>query len=285
MDYLIVTPVKNEADRIGATLQSVMRQTVKPREWIIIDDFSTDGTADIIRRHLPHHQYMRLLTAPQTPAGDYSSRVVQLVKFGLARVRSDAEMIVKLDGDVQFGPDFFAGILSEFEQNPQLGIASGLLTENGVPEDVDISSGNTRGATKCYRRSCLSDIGGLYASTGWDTIDNAAARARSWETRILPFEFEHLKPEGSGAGSALYNHYRTGLANGRIPYHGLYFTLKALSKAMNPPVLLGPLAQALGYCQTRFLRRERPFPRFISNQVRKEQRTYLVKRLARLLPF
>ena len=56
MDYLIVTPVKNEASRIGATLQSVMRQTVKPREWIIIDDFSTDGTADIIRRHLPHHQ-------------------------------------------------------------------------------------------------------------------------------------------------------------------------------------------------------------------------------------
>ncbi|MGA0557724.1 glycosyltransferase family A protein [Larkinella sp. VNQ87] len=279
MDYVIITPAKNEAERIGTTLQSVIAQTVQPREWLIIDDRSIDGTADVVRRYLPENRHIRLVTAPEILKGDYSSRVVQLINYGLDLLSTEAEILVKLDADVQFKPDFFASILREFEQHPRLGIASGFLTIDGVREKIDLSAGNTRGATKCYRKICLTDIGGLYPYTSWDTIDNAAARAKGWETRILPYEFEHLKPEGSKAGSKLYNHYRTGLANGRIPYVSWYFMLKAFSKLFELPLFLAPFVQVWGYVQTRFIRRERPFPAFITRQIRKEQKAYLRRRL------
>ncbi|WP_128548316.1 glycosyltransferase family A protein [Larkinella soli] len=279
MDYVIITPVRNEAERVETTLRSVVSQTLRPVQWIIVDDQSTDGTADIVRRYLPDHPWIRLEAAPDMPRNDYSSRVVQLVNYGLKKLEKEAEIIVKLDGDVQFSPDFFARILGDFERNPQLGIASGLLTINGIREKFDISTGNTRGATKCYRKTCLTDIGGLYPYTSWDTIDNAAARAKGWETRILPYEFEHLKPEGSKAGSKLYNHYRTGLANGRIPYVGSYFFIKAFSKLLESPLFLAPFVQSWGYIKTRFIRRERPFPSYITAQIRKEQRAYLRRRL------
>ncbi|GAB3317348.1 glycosyltransferase family A protein [Larkinella ripae] len=279
MDYVIITPAKNEGERIETTLRSVVAQTVQPREWLIIDDRSTDETAEVVRRYLSEHSGIRLVTAPEILQGDYSSRVVQLVNYGLNLLSAKAEIIVKLDADVQFKPDFFAHILAEFEQNPRLGIASGFLTIDGVREKLDISSGNTRGATKCYRKVCLDDIGGLYPYTSWDTIDNAAARARGWQTRILPYEFEHLKPEGSKAGSKVYNHYRTGLANGRIPYVSWYFMIKAFSKLFEFPLFIAPFIQSWGYFQARFIRRERPFPPFITMQIRKEQKMYLRRRL------
>ncbi len=41
----VVIPVHNRADRIGPALQSVLGQTLPPREVIVVDDGSDDGTA------------------------------------------------------------------------------------------------------------------------------------------------------------------------------------------------------------------------------------------------
>ncbi|GAA4400235.1 hypothetical protein GCM10023187_13200 [Nibrella viscosa] len=279
LTYVIVTPVRNEGEHIEATLQSVIAQTNKPRLWVIVDDQSTDRTPALLHQYAGRYPWIKVVSGPDLKRNDYSSRVVQLFNYGLSLVDVAYDVVVKLDGDVYFKPDFFAGILAEFRQNPRLGIASGHLTLNGVREKADTSAGNTRGATKCYRKACLADIGGVYPYTSWDTVDNAGARAKGWETRMLPYEFEHLKPEGSRAGSPLYNHYRTGLSNGRIPYVGAYFMAKALSKALEPPFLLAPLVQLYGYIQTRFIRKERPFPDFVTQQVRKEQKAYLLRRI------
>ena len=47
----IVTVVKNDANRLRETIESIAKQTYKPMELIIIDGKSTDGTLDIIREH------------------------------------------------------------------------------------------------------------------------------------------------------------------------------------------------------------------------------------------
>ncbi|WP_324617713.1 asparagine synthase (glutamine-hydrolyzing) [Microvirga pudoricolor] len=279
LTFVVISPVRNEGSYIEATLQSVIEQTVKPSMWIIVDDHSTDQTANILARYAAQHSWIKIVLGPELQPKDYSSRVVELFNFGLSQVHIPCDIVVKLDGDVSFDTTFFANIVSEFLHNDRLGIASGHLTTNGIREKAQTAVGNTRGATKFYRAACLSDIGGVFPHTSWDTIDNAAARAKGWETRMLPFEFEHLKPEGGRVGSALYNHYRTGLSNGRVPYVGLYFIAKALSKSLTRPLLLGPVAQVLGYIQTRFLQKERPFPEFVTQQIRKEQKTYLLWRL------
>jgi poly-beta-1,6-N-acetyl-D-glucosamine synthase len=279
MRLAVITPVKNEALNIEATLRSVVSQTHLPICWFILDDYSTDDTQSLIKPFTADYPWIKLLAPPRFTRHDYSSQVVNLFNYGLSKLDTAYDIVLKLDGDVSFGPDFFACILQEFDKNQQLGIASGHLTINGKREQLDLSSGNTRGATKFYRQKCLDEIGGIYPYTSWDTVDNAAARAKGWQTQILPFDFEHLKEEGSKAGSKSRNHYRTGLSNGRIPYLLAYFALKALSKIGEPPLLLAPLIQTAGYIRTRYISKERPFPEFITRQIRREQWDYLMKRI------
>jgi poly-beta-1,6-N-acetyl-D-glucosamine synthase len=49
--YVIITPVRDEEKHIEATIECVLRQTVQPEEWIIIDDGSTDQTGSVVDRY------------------------------------------------------------------------------------------------------------------------------------------------------------------------------------------------------------------------------------------
>jgi glycosyltransferase involved in cell wall biosynthesis len=53
----VITVSLNAAAFIEQTIRSVLSQTQRPMEYIIIDGGSTDGTADIIRRYAPHLAY------------------------------------------------------------------------------------------------------------------------------------------------------------------------------------------------------------------------------------
>ncbi|TWT72948.1 glycosyltransferase family 2 protein [Allorhodopirellula solitaria] len=44
----VVIPAYNRSDLIGETLQSVLAQTLRPHEIIVVDDGSTDNTADVV---------------------------------------------------------------------------------------------------------------------------------------------------------------------------------------------------------------------------------------------
>mgnify|MGYP001566819341 FL=1 len=45
----IITPCNNLKDYIHSTYKSIVAQTIKDWEWIIVDDASTDNTVEIIR--------------------------------------------------------------------------------------------------------------------------------------------------------------------------------------------------------------------------------------------
>ena len=50
--YIIITPVRDEEKFIRSTLESVVSQTVKPVEWVIVDDGSKDGTGGFLKNTL-----------------------------------------------------------------------------------------------------------------------------------------------------------------------------------------------------------------------------------------
>ena len=49
MRYVLITPAHNEERFITKTLDSMVAQTVLPERWVIVDDGSTDRTAEIVR--------------------------------------------------------------------------------------------------------------------------------------------------------------------------------------------------------------------------------------------
>jgi len=276
ISYSIITPVKNEVLNIATTIESVVNQSMLPVEWVIIDDNSNDGSEIILTKAAEKYSWIKLIKPEEYKIDDYSSRVVHLFNYGLKKIGKPVDFISKLDGDVSFNSNFYSNILKQFQNNPKLGIASGYLTIKNIPEkNQNTNYICTRGATKVYRLNCLNDIGGIICFQGWDTLDNVAARALSWEVAILPEYFEHLKEEGSKVGNKYYSQYRTGVYNGAVPYLWGYFLLKAISKTFNTPFFIGALLQIAGYINGRFFSKLHPYPEFIVNRLHFEQRETL----------
>lgn len=274
--YSIISPVRNEVNNIQKTIDSVVKQTLLPVEWIIVDDSSTDGTETILNNAAAIYPWVKVVKCEVNKLEDYSSRVVFLFNYGFNKLSRSVEFISKLDGDVSFSSDFYRNLIEAFHLNPKLGIASGLLTINNIPERLIKSPFIcTRGATKIYRTICLDDIGGIIPFQGWDTLDNVAARSKNWEVAILPERFEHLKEEGSKVGNIYYSSFRTGFYNGSIPYLWLYFLIKISSKVISKPILLGSMLQLAGYIKGRYINKFRPFPDYVVKQLHFEQKKTL----------
>ena len=58
---LIITPVYNSEKYIGETIESVLNQTYQNWEMLIVDDCSSDNTAEVMKRYSdPGIKYFRL---------------------------------------------------------------------------------------------------------------------------------------------------------------------------------------------------------------------------------
>jgi len=55
INYIIVSPVKDEERYVEETLKSVVGQTMRPSKWIIVDDGSTDRTPEIVGDYYSKH--------------------------------------------------------------------------------------------------------------------------------------------------------------------------------------------------------------------------------------
>ncbi len=279
-NYAIITPLKNEADHLLETINSVCNQTHLPLLWIIVNDGSTDYSKEILDEHVSAFSWINVVNAPEIKKTDYSSRVIDLFNYGCSKIVTKPAFICKMDADVSFGKDFFKNIFKQFEDDPKLAIASGHLHINGVPEKIDTDQlVCTRGATKVYRTSFLEEIGGLISYQGWDTLDNVAARAKGWNVMIVDEPFEHLKEEGVRVGKTVFRHVRNGYYNGSLPFYFPYFLIKILVKLFERPIFFSSMFMLWGYVKARLAKVKSPFPEYVIEQLRNEQKSYLMKKL------
>lgn len=57
MRYSVITINRNNADGLRSTIESVVRQSCRDLEYIVIDGASTDGSRDVIREHAARIDY------------------------------------------------------------------------------------------------------------------------------------------------------------------------------------------------------------------------------------
>src|SRR6185295_4577577 len=60
LDVSVVIPTYNRADFLVSTVTSVLDQTLKPAEVIVVDDGSTDETERVVRSFPPPVKYVRI---------------------------------------------------------------------------------------------------------------------------------------------------------------------------------------------------------------------------------
>jgi biofilm PGA synthesis N-glycosyltransferase PgaC len=204
LGYVIISPVRDEGAYIKLTLDSVVSQSVRPTQWIIVNDGSTDNTASVVGQYVKQYPWIKLITLDKQGERQRGARVVQVFYEGYRRLDVAYDFLVKLDGDMSFDADYFECLLNQFAGDPQLGICSGEpcypYGQKWRPETAPPD--HTRGQTKVYRRTCFENIGGLVAVLGWDSIDEFRAQMKGWKTRTFPeLRLRHHRPMGSAEGS------------------------------------------------------------------------------------
>ena len=56
--YVVISPVRDEAQHIDHTIRSVISQTTRPAQWVIVNDGSTDATSSIIDRWASQYSWI-----------------------------------------------------------------------------------------------------------------------------------------------------------------------------------------------------------------------------------
>jgi glycosyltransferase involved in cell wall biosynthesis len=252
--YVIITPARDEEAHIETTILSVVHQTVRPVQWIIVNDGSRDDTGVIINGYVQMHQWITPLHRSDRGFRQAGGGVINAFYDGYDLIESlDWEFIVKLDADLSFAPDYFERCFAEFAKDSHLGIAGGGIYHqaNGGVTLEESPLFHVRGATKIYKRECWDKLGGLLRAPGWDTVDEVKANMLGWSTRTFPnLQVSHHRFTGAADG-AWKDSVKNGRANYITGYHPVFMLFKCMRKMATRPMSgLGLLWGFFGgYCE------------------------------------
>ena len=279
--YAVITPVKDEAAHIRRTVQAMLAQTHRPRQWVIVDDGSTDETFQIASACAARHDWITVVRSGAEARRERGAPIVRAFNHGLASLDSRPDFVVKLDGDLFFASHYFAWVAAAFQAQPRAGVVGGLVliyqNRQWVGEQMDPRT--VHGAIKSYRFDCLEQIGGLSESMGWDGIDEYAARARGWQVLVLTeLHVLHYKTRGS-AQPWLRARWEEGRGAHFMGYRLRAVALRAGYRMLvEHPPLLGGLVLGMGFCWSSLTRGPQA-DALARGQLRREQRGLVLARL------
>ena len=234
MKYYIVIPTYNEEQFIGLTLQSLADQTVLPTKVIVVNDNSTDSTAEIVLAFAEKNPWISLVTKTSSAIHLPGSKVIQAFQKGLESIDEDYDLIVKVDADLIFPSNYFETIIQHFESDATIGMVGGFcyIEKNGewILENLT-DKDHIRGALKAYRKATFKQIGGLRAQMGWDTVDELLCKFYNWKVVTdESLHVKHLKPTGANYNKTA--RYKQGEAFYTLGYGFIITAIASLKLAL-----------------------------------------------------
>jgi biofilm PGA synthesis N-glycosyltransferase PgaC len=276
MRYVLITPARNEQAYIEKTLRSVVSQTVIPERWVIVDDASTDSTAQLVENYVRKHPWIELVRRTQRSERSFS-RKVDAFNAGLQKLGSrEFEVIGNLDADLSFDPEYLEFLMDKFAEDPKLGVAGTPFVENGYDSARDSFEGENHVAGGCqlFRRQCFEEIGGYIGNPagGIDWIAVTTARMKGWKTCSFPEKrFHHYRSLGTaerGIVASLFSYGEKDYYLGGSPVWQLF---RVCYRSAKRPFIIGGLALLAGYCWAALRRTKRPISPELMRFHRREQ--------------
>jgi glycosyltransferase involved in cell wall biosynthesis len=203
----VVVPVHNRPTLVRRALASIAGQSLRPATVIVVDDGSTDDTADSAREWLQHN-------------ADFAWRVVTTRNGGPAAARNagfdlvwrDHDLVAFLDSDDEWPDDFLAAGAAALDGDPVAvgAVADRQTIRDGAPFAYDVMSAFTAdpvlfvlefggGLVQC----CLFRTAAVRKAGGFE------ARWRTGEDARLLFDMVPLGPFVHSAGAAVRIHQRS----------------------------------------------------------------------------
>ena len=125
--FSIIVPLYNKAPYVRRTLESVIAQTYKDFECIVVDDGSTDGSLEIVRAINDEMSRANTLNEPQS-LNDGRLTIISQTNAGVAAARnngvaaSKGEYVCFLDADDWWDPTFLEEMDRLIKEYPDAGL-------------------------------------------------------------------------------------------------------------------------------------------------------------------
>ncbi len=276
--YCLITPCRDEADYARRCIDSVVAQTARPSQWIIVDDGSTDETPRILAEYESKHSWIKVVRREDRGKRAVGPGVIDAFYAGYEHMDpSRFEYHCKFDLDLDIPPTYFETLMKRMQADPALGTCSGkpYITDPATGAFVSEKCGDEMsvGMTKFYRKECFEEIGGYVREVMWDGIDCHRCRmlnwvARSWDDPEI--RFEHLRIMGSSQKSIWTGRMRHGFGQYFMGTGLGYMTVSSIFRMTRTPLIFGGLAMWWGFMRS-MLRR---LPRYDDLEFRKFLRKY-----------
>jgi glycosyltransferase involved in cell wall biosynthesis len=276
LQYVLITPAHNEEAFIEKTIQSVVRQTILPVKWVIVNDGSTDSTASIVTRYLAKYDWIKLIEMPKRRDRSFAAKV-HAFNAGYDRVKNlEYKIIGNIDADISFDKDHFEFLLSKFGEDPKLGVAGTIFKEEGYSSETDSFEGQSHVSGQCqlFRRECFHDIGGYipHKAGGIDWMAVTTARMMGWKTRSFrERSFFHHRHLGTAERSLLASSFSYGEKDYYLGGHPVWELFRVAYRMTKKPYLIDGIALGLGYIWALLCQRERPVSDELMQFHRREQ--------------
>jgi glycosyltransferase involved in cell wall biosynthesis len=214
VDVAVVVPAYNARRTIGEALASAFGQTLPPTQVIVVDDGSTDGTADEVARAFPA---VRLLATPNQ--GPSAARNAALAV-------AQAEWVAFLDADDVWHPEKLRLQADLLAGHPDVAIAATAWTRGDPPPLPDRCPPATRlgwrdiarmnafqTSTGVVRRSLALAVGGFRpAYDGAEDWDFWLRAATVSDVLYLPLPLVRYRDTPGGVSRDVGRVYRRGVA-------------------------------------------------------------------------
>lgn len=264
--YAVIIPSKNGEATIRQTLNSLLKQTIRPEIMIVIDDASTDRTPQILN-DFPEVRTIRL---NHNLPKDFA-RVPKLINLGFNQIAAPCDYVMISGDDCIFPARYVELLLSEFEHDPNLLIVSGSHMAQKIVEEA-----SPHGAGRIMAYRFLGSILPFPESIGWESWVLFKALQKGGAIKRVPeVSFTHMRPYSSGSvrtfGQSMYE----------LGYPFWFVVARVLKDTIAGPDRLQPLYMLHGYME--YLFRHKP-KLDVASFVAKYQTQRIRKLAAKSLP-
>lgn len=261
----VIICTRNGRSRIGACLDALRHQTLPAHQVIVVDDGSTDGTADLVERDFPEVILLRL-----EPSGLSAAR-------NAGAEAATGSILAFTDDDCEPDRDWIAGVAEGFARGwdavggpnlpppPQSPAEAVVAAAPGAPSHVmldDEEAEHLPGCNISVRRTAYFDIGGfdpIFRTAGDDVDFCWRLRDKGYRLGFAPtaFVWHHRRPSlrgylkqqiGYGKAEALLiaKHPRRFTESGDARWEGFVYSGGPVRAVEGSTIYHGPMGQA-GY--------------------------------------
>jgi glycosyltransferase involved in cell wall biosynthesis len=252
--YIVLTAAKNEDRYIATTIESVLRQAHPPTAWLIMDDGSSDKTAEIVAGYAKKYPFIRLQSTRSGGQRSFGAQYRAInAAYEIASATLNFDFVAMQDADIEFPrSDYYARLLASFDVDPRLGICGGYIYERAGSDWRCRPSNSPQavaGGIQMFRRSCFDEISGYkpLAFGGEDWLAQLDAKSAGWGVRPLcELPVYHHRPTSTADGR-MRGLFRLGMRDGSFGSHPIFELLKCSRRAVETPYLVGSFVRYAGY--------------------------------------